>query len=1128
MKLFAVLLFPLIFVNLSSSSYAQNADSLQEKLTFSSTRGFYQANFILTLSATTPGLPIQYTLDGTDPVSSKTVIKGVSPLEVSVDPANTEGHDLAPGFCVRAVGMENGTALTKIKTHTFIFAERATELSPDGQRPGPGWPQQQMSGNGQWFNYGLDPQVYQNSLYRDKFLQALLDIPSMSVVMDLRDLFDPQRGIFVNANQHGIDWERPCSLELINPDGSDGFQIDAGIRIRGGYSRSNQNPKHAFRFFFRTEYGKGKLDYPLFGDEGVDEFDSFDLRTSQNYSWAFDGSDLNTMNRDVFSRDCQRDMGQPYTRSRYYHLYINGTYWGLFQMQERSEASFAASYFGGVPEDYDVVKVAADRGYVVEATDGTLDTWRRLWEIAKNGFLSDSSYYLIQGKNPDGTPNPAFEVLLDIDNLIDYMLITFVTGNYDAPISNFMSNTSPNNFYAIYNRNGREGFKFFQHDSEHTMRADPWGLDRTGPFPAGNTFDKSNPQYLHQQLIAHPQYRARFADHVSKNYFNDGALTPWANVKRFMSRKEQIDLAIIAESARWGDSKREPAFTRDNEWLNAINWIVEQFFPNRTQIVLNQLKSKGWYPQVAPPRFNIESGRVPAGHQLQISGAEGNVYYTTDGSDPFLPSVTAGESKILFSENVEKYVLVPSAEMDFLWRRIAAFDVSSWIKGSGALGYERSSGYEQEIKIDVGDRMYDKQTSCYVRIPFTVNKDEFKDYNMFQLRMKYDDGFVAYLNGWKVAEALAPESLTWNAQATGNHEADAWETFDLSPDINRILDGDNFLAVHALNVSTTSSDFIIAAELTISKVVNSGAVSETASVYRNSLAIDKSTTVKARILSGEDWSAMADVSLYVVQGMENLKVTEINYHPLDDQADVDDDDRYEFIELKNTGDSPLDLSGAYFSRGIDYKFAIGSTMQAGSFIVLAADAVGFEERYGFQPFGQYNDKLDNSGETLAFNTTETDTLFKIHYNDRYPWPRSADGGGYSITTMCINPYLDQNDGWQWIASSVINGTPGRDDNAAALVNEKQEHSVQEYRLDRAYPNPFNPQTTISFSLPRNAVVRLEIFNLLGQKVDTLVDGRLPAGRHAATWNGAGFSSGIYFYRLTTENFSQARKFTLIR
>src|SRR5206468_8038325 len=106
---------------------------------------------------------------------------------------------------------------------------------------------------------------------------------------DLKDLFDSRRGIYANASQDGIAWERPSSIELIYPDGTKGFQVNAGVRIRGGYSRSTGNPKHAFRFFFREEYGDSKLKYPLFGGGGTDTFDSIDLRTFQNYSWSFEG-----------------------------------------------------------------------------------------------------------------------------------------------------------------------------------------------------------------------------------------------------------------------------------------------------------------------------------------------------------------------------------------------------------------------------------------------------------------------------------------------------------------------------------------------------------------------------------------------------------------------------------------------------------------------------------------------------------------------------------------------------------------------------------------------------------------------------------------------------------------------
>jgi hypothetical protein len=228
----------------------------------------------------------------------------------------------------------------------------------------------------------MDGKVVNDPIYSNQITTSLMGIPSISIITDLKNLFDPASGIYVNAAGHGLEWERECSTELIFPDGNVGFNVNAGLRIRGGWSRNNDFPKHAFRLFFREKYGNDKLRYPLFGEEGVNEFDKIDLRADQNYAWS-NGMENNSMVREVFSRDSQRDMGQPYTRSRYYHLYLNGMYWGLFQSQERSEARYAESYFGGDEEEYDVVKVNTETGYTVEATDGNLDSWQKLYQMCQ-------------------------------------------------------------------------------------------------------------------------------------------------------------------------------------------------------------------------------------------------------------------------------------------------------------------------------------------------------------------------------------------------------------------------------------------------------------------------------------------------------------------------------------------------------------------------------------------------------------------------------------------------------------------------------------------------------------------------------------------------------------------------
>ncbi|RQW05275.1 T9SS C-terminal target domain-containing protein [candidate division KSB1 bacterium] len=1109
-------------------SYAQETKDVI--LHFDPDRGFYQDNFDLTLLTTPPGLTIKYTKDGTNPVTSSTAIQGTSPIIIHIDPAHTEGRDRAPGYCVRAVAIQADTAVTNVKTFTYLFVNRVVELSPDGLLPGPGWLRLNNS-SGQAISYGMDRQVCNNSLYKDKIADALTDIPSFSMVMDLKDLFDPATGIYVNATEYGREWERPCSIELIYPDGTDGFQMNCGVRIRGGWSRNKSNPKRAFRWFFRKEYGEGKLKYPLFEDEGVDEFDHMDLRTAMNYSWSYgaEGPEKNTFLRDVFCRDLQRDMGQPYTRSRYYHLYINGTYWGLYQTQERSEASYASDYLGGAPEDYDVVKVDGgfQGAFVIEATDGNLDAWRRLWEASMGGFETNEVYYKVQGLNPDGTRHPDYEVLLDVDNLIDFMINVFITGDGDAPASSFTN--GPNNFYSLYNRNGDWGFIHFRHDAEHTLGAQPWAEDRTGPFNIGGVFEKSNPQWIHQKLCENPLYVNRFANHVYKHFFNGGAVTPEVNLARILARKKQIDLAIIAESARWGDSKREPAFTRDDGWLQAVNYIIEDFLPNRTNVVLSQLRSKGWYPRTDPPTFNSESNVVPRGFQLTMKAPRGQIYYTTDGTDPYQPLSVSTSYATLIMENAAKKVLVPTAAIQNAWRQSLEFDDSAWRSGSGNIGYEQGQGYENMINIDVGADMVNKQTSCYVRIPFFVDEAEIDSFNILTLRMRYDDGFVVWLNGEKVAEVNAPTSLTWNASATNNHEAETWEPFDMSGFVNKLIPGQNLLAIQGLNVELNSSDFLIGTELVAGIASNSGEISENALQYSEPLVIEETIQVKARVFDNVDWSAVHEATFWVLQGIENLRITEIHYHPLDQGDDQNDDGEYEFIEMKNIGDETLDLSGLYFSRGITYLFPNDTMLGPDEFIVLASNKSAFFSRYGFQAFGEYEGQLDNNGETLALNSAAEDTIIKIRYTDQYPWPNSADGDGYSVVPRQRHPYQDQNEAVNWIASREIHGNPGRDNIPVSAKEPEQQATPADYQLWQNYPNPFNAVTTIQFHVPTKTFLTIKLYNILGEEVDELVSQYFEPGHHSVKWHASDFASGLYFFQLTTSTgYKQSKKLVLLK
>lgn len=104
------------------------------------------------------------------------------------------------------------------------------------------------------------------------------------------------------------------------------------------------------------------------------------------------------------------------------------------------------------------------------------------------------------------------------------------------------------------------------------------------------------------------------------------------------------------------------------------------------------------------------------------------------------------------------------------------------------------------------------------------------------------------------------------------------------------------------------------------------------------------------------------------------------------------------------------------------------------------------------------------------------------------------------------------------------------DTKTAVEEKVQEESQlpTSYELGQNYPNPFNPSTTIAFALPRPSEITLKVFDASGREVATLVEGRLPAGRHEVVLDARPFSSGVYFYRLQAGEFSQTRRLTLVK
>ena len=162
---------------------------------------------------------------------------------------------------------------------------------------------------------------------------------------------------------------------------------------------------------------------------------------------------------------------------------------------------------------------------------------------------------------------------------------------------------------------------------------------------------------------------------------------------------------------------------------------------------MSRLRNAGLYPDVDAPEFQINGQAQHGGrmvrdrHAYALSSQRQTVYYTLDGSDPRTPGAAEAPSEEfpLVTEEAAKKVIVPTGAIDNAWRSATDFDDAAWIDGTGGVGYERSSGYESFITIDLHDAMHGANASCYIRIPFSLSPNELIDASGLKLKVRYDD-----------------------------------------------------------------------------------------------------------------------------------------------------------------------------------------------------------------------------------------------------------------------------------------------------------------------------------------------------------------------------------------------------
>ena len=556
-----------------------------QNLMLSQKHGLYDKPFELTITdidnIVSDGSKIRYTLDGSVPTAESTVYNG---------PISINGTTILRTAVVGSEGL-----LSNVATATYLFPDDVLHQSDAPEGYPMEWGAYSTIEGIAPADYGMDQEMANDPVIASKIKEGLQSIPVLSIVTDKENFFshenDEEKGgiyIFTGppvGDPTGNGWTRPVNAELFGC-GHD-FSVTCGIRLHGGHGRlAEKNPKHSLRLVFKKEYGEKTLKYPLFGEEEPNKFDQLVLRCHFGNSWQHwmeSNRQKAQYTRDIWARRIQRKMGWTSVNALYVHVFLNGMYWGLYNIAERVDDQYGKDHLGGKKEDIDVIKIEEEGGNHIEASEGDLEAWENMVETAANAY-DDAYYYRLQGKDADGNPDPSQEALLDIDNFIDYMLINQYAGNTDW---------DHHNWYAI-RRKGEEsqGFRFLCWDSELI-------LDNPHENVLTKNNGKESPTGIFNHLLENKDFAKRYMARAKELLADDGMLGAKSTEEVWDSLYNNISTALYAEAARWGDYRRDvhpyqtpgTLYTVDETYMTERNRLHEQYFPYRSSTVLSMIEN---------------------------------------------------------------------------------------------------------------------------------------------------------------------------------------------------------------------------------------------------------------------------------------------------------------------------------------------------------------------------------------------------------------------------------------------------------------------------------------------------------------------------------------------------------
>ena len=959
---------------------------------FSVDRGFFEDPFLLEISSGTEGSMIRFTTDGSKPslnngqtyfnpilINTTTVIRAMA-FKEGYKPTNIDTHSY---FFLGDVIRQNGDGMPQSWGSLGNF-----DTSPGDLKPGP-----------YLGDYEMDQEVVTDPKYSQRIVEDLKSIPTLSLSLNPEDLFSTEpvtrdvdnkvletRGIY----PIGKGFERSASAEMILEDGTTAFQIDCSLEVQGASSTERwKTDKLSMRLKFKSPYGPNELDYPLFGDDATDNINTVILDATNQQSWTHpDPSQQGRAQfiRDQFVSDLQNAAGGIAPRGSYAFVYLNGLFWGLYWLHEFIDENYAVAYRGGKKKDYDVLRHRSNN-----IVSGDNVSYNSLLNLIERDMSNDENY-------------ASAIATLDLNSFIDYILVNFYAGNKDWAFQNWNASynkSDPNSLWLFHNWDAEKTFQLVDDD---VTDADDLGA----------------PTHIHQRLKENAQYRLKFADRAHRLMFDSGVLTPEVVSTMYLSRLDDIDRAVVAESARWGDNRNpdNPAYTRD-DWLLEKGRLMTEFFPERTRTLLNQLREDKLYPELDAPVFSKSGGAVENGFNLKIENPSnrGEIFYTINGKDPRSISGAVAD--------------------DALRNQFLTITESLRIKGRT---FDQSSGLWSALTEVI---FFVESASSNVRVseimfhPSSVNEKEslagFVDQDEFE--------FIEITNNGDASVNIKGLEFTKGIKFQFDDKV-------IEPRSSIVITND----IDAFNFRYGADNIDIAGEYDGS-LSNSGETIQLSGPFGNIIqdfyydddwysqpdGEGRSLVPVREITMTESWSLRESWRPskfeggspgYIEGEPPSLRITEIHFNPAkanDNEitAGFFDRDQFEFIELRNVGDEAIQIKDYHLSGAVEFVFG-DYEVEPGKYLVVASDIDAFHKRYGqienlIGPFN--NGKLNDSGERILLLSESGELIHNFKYSAS--WHEESDGQGASLEVVDDLAGLHE---WryryQWGASSFAGGTPG--------------------------------------------------------------------------------------------------------